>query len=153
MTPRFLRFAGEFKTRSWPAAGPWPARVVGRRRRFRCFRPFLLVVFPQVGRTLLLVPRSILPPGTQRVFPSFKVDLSVVARTSLEAINGQNVTKFRLWVTFYKIRFLKSSIFISRFISIMTNLPQKFKNIYLMKLLVVTYIFFNSKYSTKSPNA
>ena len=54
---------------------------------------FLLVVFPQVGRTLLLVPRSILPPGTQRVFPSFKVDLSVVARTSLEAINGQSITK------------------------------------------------------------
>ena len=57
---------------------------------------FLLVVFPQVGRTLLLVPRSILPPGTQRVFPSFKVDLSVVARTSLEAINGQNITKNKL---------------------------------------------------------
>ena len=54
---------------------------------------FLLVVFPQVGRTLLLVPRSILPPGTQGVFTSFQVDLSVVARTSLEAIKGQNITK------------------------------------------------------------
>ena len=42
---------------------------------------FLLVVFPQVGRTLLLVPWSILPPGTQGVFTSFQLDLSVVART------------------------------------------------------------------------